>query len=88
MSCLDDCLEALRAHKSGDWDLAHNLAQRHEGEACADWIHGMLHREEGDHGNAAYWYRRAGKSFDGSIAEERERILTYLLGLKKNGQSS
>jgi hypothetical protein len=25
------------------------------------WVHAYLHRKEGDQGNAAYWYRRAGK---------------------------
>lgn len=25
------------------------------------WVHAYLHRKEGDHGNAAYWYSRAGK---------------------------
>ena len=29
--------------------------------AC-DWVHAHLHRVEGDLGNAAYWYRRAGKT--------------------------
>jgi len=31
-----------------------------ESEA-GSWIHAYLHRKEGDQGNAAYWYRRAGK---------------------------
>jgi len=25
------------------------------------WVHAYLHRKEGDQGNAAYWYGRAGK---------------------------
>jgi hypothetical protein len=25
------------------------------------WVHAYLPRKEGDQGNAAYWYRRAGK---------------------------
>ena len=25
------------------------------------WVHAYLHRKEGDKGNAAYWYSRAGK---------------------------
>jgi hypothetical protein len=31
------------------------------GNTNGDWIHAHLHRVEGDLGNAAYWYRRAGK---------------------------
>ena len=40
---------------------SHNIAQdiaTNDGS----WIHAYLHRVEGDLGNAAYWYRRAGKS--------------------------
>ena len=25
------------------------------------WVHAYLHHKEGDQGNAAYWYSRAGK---------------------------
>jgi len=42
------------------WEVAHELAQVHEGEAMFDRLHALLHRIEGDHVNAAYWYRRAG----------------------------
>ncbi len=31
------------------------------GGADAAWVHAWLHRVEGDLGNAAYWYRRAGR---------------------------
>ena len=44
----------------GDWTRAHESAQRDEGMA-GSWVHAYLHRKEGDEGNAAYWYRRAGK---------------------------
>jgi len=42
------------------WTRAHESAQRDE---CHDgaWVHAYLHRKEGDQGNAAYWYSRAGK---------------------------
>lgn len=50
------CWHALR----GEWDAAHDAVQ---GDSAADsWVHAALHREEGDHGNAGYWYRRAGRS--------------------------
>ena len=35
-------------------------AQQDEG-AEGSWVNAYLHRKEGDQGNAAYWYRRAGK---------------------------
>jgi hypothetical protein len=38
-------------------------------------VHGYLHRVEGDEGNAAYWYRRAGKSLPAnSLPEEFDRL--------------
>jgi hypothetical protein len=45
----------------GDWKRAHEAAQRDEGND-GSWVHAYLHRKEGDHGNAAYWYSRAGKA--------------------------
>lgn len=57
------------------WEAAHALAQEHEGEAMFDRLHGLCHRIEGDAGNAAYWYRRAGETpFDGSFSAEAEAI--------------
>src|SRR2546429_9749510 len=44
----------------GDWTRAHESAQQDEGKD-GSWVHAYLHRKEGDRGNAAYWYRRAGK---------------------------
>jgi len=35
-------------------------AQQDEGPE-GSWVHAYLHRKEGDQGNAAYWYSRAGK---------------------------
>jgi hypothetical protein len=47
-----------------DWEAAHAIAQRHEGDAAADWLHAVLHKIEGDDGNARYWYRRTQHSFE------------------------
>ena len=71
---------ALDALGAGDWDTAHDLAA-----ACstaeAAWVHALLHRLEGDEGNAAYWYRRAGRPpFEGSEDEERAAIRAALGG--------
>ena len=52
---------AVALAEAGDWDAAHAIAQRHGGVAPADWLHAVLHRIEGDMGNARYWYRRAGR---------------------------
>jgi len=42
----------------GQWDESHDIVESLP-EPGASWIHAMLHREEGDLGNAGYWYHRA-----------------------------
>lgn len=46
--------------RAGRWHDAHDLCQNLPDPAGA-WIHAWLHRQEGDFGNASYWYSRAGK---------------------------
>lgn len=46
--------------RAGRWHEAHDACQDLPDPAGA-WIHAWLHREEGDFGNACYWYSRAGK---------------------------
>ncbi|KAB1070220.1 hypothetical protein [Methylobacterium planeticum] len=61
------------------FDRAHALAQEAEGPDAA-WVHAHLHRAEGDLGNAAYWYRRAGRPVaEGPLPAERAAIATALL---------
>jgi hypothetical protein len=40
-------------------DASHQVSQGLE-DATAAYIHGMMHRREGDYGNAKYWFHRAG----------------------------
>ena len=54
-----DLLRAIELALAGEWDAAHQLVQCHEADATAAWIHAVLHKIEGDLGNARYWYRRA-----------------------------
>lgn len=55
-------LEALWWDVKGDWNRAHGLVDELETmEAMA--VHAYLHRKEGAHGNAEYWYARAGRGF-------------------------
>jgi hypothetical protein len=76
---LSHALRALWLDARGDWDGAHEAAQADEGGA-GDWVHAYLHRKEGDAGNAAYWYRRAGKPVcRASLDEEWEAIAEALL---------
>jgi hypothetical protein len=72
-------LVALWHDAKGDWEAAHNAAQDIE-DATGAWVHAYLHRKEGDEGNAAYWYRRAGKPIArDSLSAEWERIVTALV---------
>jgi len=69
---LSTAKQALWMARAGKWDEAHDLCQNIPGSA-GSWIHAHLHRQEGDHGNAAYWYSRAGKPVpprDQSITHE------------------
>jgi hypothetical protein len=53
-------LTGLWWDRKGDWMRAHESEQQDEGRD-GSWGHAYLHRKEGDQGNAAYWYSRAGK---------------------------
>lgn len=69
--------KALDLASEGRWDEAHRLIQSHSDElACL--IHAYLHRMEGDDGNAAYWYRRAGNEFPEDTLEQEWRRLYQL----------
>ena len=60
----EELTDAVNAALAGDWETAHTIAQRHEGDPAADWLHAVLHKIEGDDGNARYWYRRTQHRFD------------------------
>lgn len=50
---------------SGLWLLAGELERSHEisqgiDDAAGSFWHGIMHRREGDYGNAKYWFRRVG----------------------------
>jgi hypothetical protein len=55
------------------FEEAHNLAQSLDSAEGSLW-HGILHRMEPDAGNAAYWFRRAGRHpiFEELAREARE----------------
>lgn len=58
--------QALWHARAGNWDAAHDLCQEVPGKS-GDWIHAWLHRQEGDLGNAGYWYSRAGREMPVSV---------------------
>ena len=62
MSALnDELLKAVELALAGDWDAAHQIVQQYEDNEIAAWIHAVLHKIEGDIGNARYWYRHANR---------------------------
>jgi len=75
---MNPALQALWYAARGDWNRAHAITQ--PGGPALDWVHAYLHRVEGDLGNAAYWYRRAGKPVaTGSLEEEWTTLVTTFL---------
>jgi hypothetical protein len=76
---LSDILKALWLAEKGQWNDAHVMVQA-IGTPEASWVHASLHREEGDQGNADYWYARASREMTGeTMQEERQGIISVLL---------
>jgi hypothetical protein len=78
-SGLTPAVRALWHDAKGDWETAHRVAQDIDNDDGA-WVHAYLHRKEGDAGNAAYWYRRAGRPVAvESLEKEWDHIAATLL---------
>jgi hypothetical protein len=76
---LSPYLKSLWYDAKENWDTAHSIIQDIE-DRKASWIHAYLHRKEGDHSNADYWYYKAGKERpDYSLSEEWNRIVSSLI---------
>ena len=66
-----DLLNKCDCQTGAEMEKAHDIFQEHEGSPYYDWVHALIHRIEGDDANAAYWYRRAGRTRHlGSVEEE------------------
>jgi hypothetical protein len=73
---LAPAVAALWWLRKGDWDQAHGIVQDREGDSACDWVHALLHRQEGDASNARTWYRRAGRAVPNvDITAEATEIL-------------
>lgn len=71
--------EAIEDAMSDNWNTAHGLVQRQRDER-GRWVHGYLHRVEGDDDNAGRWYERSGQPFPTlTLAEEWAQIAAALL---------
>ena len=79
---MDILRQALVHMRAGRWNEAHIVVQSDESQLGA-WLHGILHVEEGDLGNAEYWYGQDGRDFGGrgaTVEEELERFEAELPG--------
>jgi hypothetical protein len=73
--------EAVARALAGDWQAAHRIVQEYEADPSAAWIHAVVHRMQGDLGNARYWYGRCGRALREAVATEAElREIQSLLG--------
>jgi hypothetical protein len=68
-----ELIRAVELAIAGDWDGAHKIVQADEEDATSCWVHAVLHKIEGDAGNARYWYRRAGQSYE-AYAEPKAEL--------------
>ncbi len=76
---LSNVEKALWHVHKGNWDKAHTIVQFILSKNAA-WIHGFIHRVEGDLPNARFWYSIAGKlvptsSFEEEICQLDETII-------------
>jgi hypothetical protein len=73
-------LAALWHAGRGDWERAHRIVMSARSRDAA-WVHAYLHRQEGDLGNARYWYRQAKRpEATGALEAEWAAIAAAILG--------
>ncbi len=73
----DVLARALDCLSQNDWPAAHALVQELE-SPLACWIHGLVHKIEGDIDNSRYWYRKAGATAKGYSVQTVEAQITEL----------
>jgi hypothetical protein len=70
--------KALWFAGKGKWEKAHLIVQDLE-DPLSYQIHAFLHRQEGDHSNARYWYQKAGvKTPEMSLDQEWAELVSKL----------
>jgi hypothetical protein len=75
----DPLLCALWYAQKNNWTKAHDIVQELHSKPAAR-IHAYLHRQEGDLGNAAYWYRQANEDLvTADFATEWQELVTKQL---------
>ena len=82
----EELLKAVELALAEKWDAAHEVVQQYEDDATAAWIHAVLHKLEGDLGNARYWYRRADR-MEHVEDESRAELAAIQVELNSQGES-
>ncbi|CCB65186.1 MULTISPECIES: hypothetical protein [unclassified Hyphomicrobium] len=72
MAVSADLKRAVDLAIAGDWDGAHQIAQRDERDPMHRWLHAILHKIEGDGFNSRYWYRGSGHAYEDFPSPEAE----------------
>ena len=80
MALRNELIEAAEAALTGNWDAAHAIVQKHEGDPTACWLHACLHKLEPDESNSRYWYRRSSHSFE-EYADGRTELVAIKAAL-------
>jgi hypothetical protein len=75
-----DLIDLSGFKMNADCEAAHQIAQAHEGDPRFDAIHALIHRIEGDLGNATYWDRRAGTDLGGAGFQAELEALRKMVG--------
>lgn len=81
---LSESLQTLWQARAGRWDEAHDQCQDLP-EPEGSWIHAWLHRQEGDLGNASYWYGRANRQVPDPTLSLEDEWLAIAAQLLKEG---
>lgn len=74
MPAREDLVRAVDLALTGDWNGAHEIAQQDEVDPTSCWLHAVLHKIEGDAGNARYWYRLAGQAYEAYADPKAELV--------------
>jgi hypothetical protein len=67
-------IKALWYLHHDQWDDAHDIAQN-DSSPHGSWLHGILHKVEGDEWNAKYWYQKAGMPYREIPLNEEIKLL-------------
>ena len=72
-------LQAIDLLENGDWDGAHRIAQE-SSDNTGCWLHAVLHKMDGDMGNARYWYTRINRLdlVDNDPEQELKKLKEHL----------